>query len=63
MAAGREVDKIHDAKSMVAKAKSLEMGLCSEEEWAQGIRELEQSGIPPEGTFFYTWFKAVAKKI
>jgi SAM-dependent methyltransferase len=45
-----------------AKARSLEAGWVDEAAWAQGIRELEASGDPPEGTFFYTWFKAVALK-
>jgi SAM-dependent methyltransferase len=31
-------------------------------DWDRGITELEASGDPPEGTFFYTWFKAVARK-
>ena len=32
------------------------------DDWDRGIAELEASGNPPEGTFFYTWFKAVAGK-
>jgi ubiquinone/menaquinone biosynthesis C-methylase UbiE len=28
--------------------------------WQKGIRDLTASGNPPNGTFFYTWFKALA---
>ncbi|NQT25220.1 methyltransferase domain-containing protein [candidate division KSB1 bacterium] len=45
-----------------AKVRSIEAGWVDEATWAQGIRELEASGDPPEGTFFYTWFKAKAVK-
>ena len=43
-----------------AKERSLEAGWVDEALWEQGIRDLEASGNPPKGTFFYTWFKAVA---
>jgi SAM-dependent methyltransferase len=36
--------------------------LMNPSDWDRGITELEASGNPPEGTFFYTWFKAVARK-
>lgn len=45
-----------------AKERSLRAGWADERTWAQGIRDLEASGNPPEGTFFYTWFKGVALK-
>lgn len=45
-----------------AKARSLVAGWADEATWRQGIRDLAQSGNPPEGTFFYTWFKATAVK-
>jgi ubiquinone/menaquinone biosynthesis C-methylase UbiE len=45
-----------------ARRQSLETGMIDETTWDRGILGLERSGMPPEGTFFYTWFKAVAVK-
>lgn len=56
------VNKIIVPMTQTAREKSLEMGLIDEETWNRGIADLENSGVPPEGTFFYTWFKAVAVK-
>ena len=30
--------------------------------WEQGIRDLRRTAKPPDGTFFYTWFKAAGIK-
>jgi ubiquinone/menaquinone biosynthesis C-methylase UbiE len=30
--------------------------------WEKGLRDLSDIGTIPEGTFFYTWFKAIAYK-
>lgn len=43
-----------------AKAQSVQQGLIDEATFDKGIGDLEASGTPPNGTFFYTWFKAVA---
>jgi len=45
-----------------AKERALAAGWADEAVWRRGIRDLERSGVPPEGTFFYTWFKAEAVK-
>jgi SAM-dependent methyltransferase len=45
-----------------AKDQSIKQGLIDEETFDQGIIDLEKSGTPPRGTFFYTWFKGVAAK-
>lgn len=36
--------------------------LVEEEMYQQGVDDLSQVDIIDEGTFFYTWFKAIAKK-
>lgn len=45
-----------------AREKSLELKLADEATWKKGIADLEKSGVPPGGTFFYTWFKALGVK-
>lgn len=45
-----------------ARQKSLELKIVDEATWKKGIADLEKSGIPPGGTFFYTWFKALGVK-
>ena len=56
------VNKIIVPMTQTARGHSLEMELVDETIWEKGIADLERSGIPPEGTFFYTWFKGVAVK-
>jgi SAM-dependent methyltransferase len=43
-----------------AQDASFNAGWISPETWDAGIRDLERSGIPPGGTFFYSWFRAAA---
>lgn len=43
-----------------ARAASLRLGLIGEDEWAQGIADLERSA-EDDGTFCYTFFKATAR--
>ena len=43
-----------------SKAHALRMGLTDEERWAEGIRDLNAVADRPDGTFCYTFFKAVA---
>jgi hypothetical protein len=45
-----------------AREQALQLRLTEAETWSRGIAELTRSGIPPEGTFFYTWFKGIARK-
>ncbi len=56
------VNKIIVPMTQTAKEKSIGMGLIDDAEWEKGISDLEKSGDPPEGTFFYTWFKGVGVK-
>lgn len=56
------VNKIIVPMTQTAREQSLELGLVDDATWQKGIADLEKSGIPPDGTFFYTWFKAMAVK-
>jgi hypothetical protein len=56
------LDKIFIPMVETAREQALEQGMMTLEEWRRGIKELRASGQPPDGTFFYTWFKAVAVK-
>lgn len=42
------------------KTQSLELGLTDEQTWRHGIDDLNQVADQPDGTFNYTFFKAVA---
>ncbi len=56
------VNKIIVPMTQTAKEQSIGMGLIDEATWAKGLSDLEKSGNPPEGTFYYTWFKGVGVK-
>ena len=56
------VNKIIVPMTQTAREQSLELGLIDDATWQKGIADLEKSGIPPDGTCFYTWFKAIAVK-
>lgn len=45
-----------------AKDQILNNSILDERCWEKGIKELSDVGDDPEGTFFYTWFKALAYK-
>ena len=45
-----------------AEVQMLESKLVDEATWDRGIEDLEKSGTPPYGTFFYTWFKGLGVK-
>ena len=45
-----------------ARQRSLDNGWLDETAWEQGISDLHETSIPPNGSFFYTWFKAVGVK-
>lgn len=49
---------------MVASAKKqvLNSAIVSESTWNKGLSDLEKTACPPEGTFFYTWFKGIGIK-
>lgn len=44
------------------KRQILESGLADPFTWDEGIDDLHKSGAPPDGTFFYTWFKGIGIK-
>jgi ubiquinone/menaquinone biosynthesis C-methylase UbiE len=44
------------------KSRILESGMLDRSSWDKGIRDLSKSGKPPDGTFFYTWFKGIGIK-
>jgi SAM-dependent methyltransferase len=46
-----------------AREAALEAGWVTQARWDEGIRDLEGSGKPPEGTFCYSWFRAEAVKL
>lgn len=56
------VNKIIVPMVQTARERALEMGIVDKSTWEKGIADLERSGMPPNGTFFYTWFKAVGVK-
>jgi ubiquinone/menaquinone biosynthesis C-methylase UbiE len=45
-----------------AKQQALDLNLLDRETWVKGIRHLRQSAKSNKGTFFYSWFKALAIK-
>ncbi len=53
------VNSIIVPMTQAARNQAIEMGFIDTKTWKQGINELEQSGNPPEGSFFYTWFRGV----
>lgn len=56
------LNKIIVPMTETAKQQALELGLIDEATFEKGLDDLRRSGMPPDGTFFYTWFKAVAVK-
>ena len=45
-----------------AKEQILNNSILDKSCWGKGTKELSDVGVDPEGTFFYTWFKALAYK-
>jgi len=45
-----------------AKEQVLSSSIVKQDVWEKGINDLRQVGSKPDGTFFYTWFKALAYK-
>ncbi len=56
------VNKIMVPMVETAKDRAMDLGLVDPETWRQGIGDLALTGIPPDGSYFYTWFKARALK-
>jgi ubiquinone/menaquinone biosynthesis C-methylase UbiE len=44
------------------REEAVERGLMSDEEWEKGLTDLRTTGSSREGTFCYTFFKALARK-
>jgi SAM-dependent methyltransferase len=51
------VPMVKSAEDQILKSQMLSTGT-----WNKGIQELSTVGLNKEGTFFYTWFKALAYK-
>ncbi len=45
-----------------AKVQVLNSAIVSTSTWNKGLKDMENTARPPEGTFFYTWFKGVGIK-
>lgn len=56
------VNKIIVPMTKTACQQSFALGLIDEATWEKGIADLAASGIAPDGTFFYSWFKGVGVK-
>jgi len=57
------VHKIIVPMTETAREEALRQELMDDATWKKGIGDLERTGYPPEGTFFYTWFKGEAVKV
>lgn len=56
------VDQIFVPMVATARDASLASGRCDAETWRRGIAELAAIARSPDGSLFYTWFKALAIK-
>ncbi|MBD3391842.1 MAG: methyltransferase domain-containing protein [Chitinivibrionales bacterium] len=56
------VNRIIVPMCQTGRDRAIAHGLIDPEQWERGIADIEHTGIPPGGTFFYTWFKAVGRK-
>ncbi|MBN1348891.1 methyltransferase domain-containing protein [candidate division KSB1 bacterium] len=56
------LDQIIVPMTNTAREQALQLSLIDETTWEKGIADLARSGTPPDGTFFYTWFKATGTK-
>ena len=46
-----------------AQQQVIETGLMKKEVWEKGLEDIRNVAFHPEGTFFYTWFKGIARKL
>ena len=56
------VNKIIVPMVQSSENQILENFIIERKIWEKGIKELSEVGKDPDGTFFYTWFKAMAYK-
>lgn len=56
------IDKIIAPMTATGKSKALELGLIDNETWVQGLKDIQNLAVIPEGTFFYSWFQSIAQK-
>jgi len=56
------LNKIIVPMTETAREQALELGLVDGATFDRGIDDLRTSGMPPNGTFFYTWFKGIGVK-
>ncbi|MDH5677643.1 MAG: methyltransferase domain-containing protein [Nitrospinota bacterium] len=56
------VNQIIVPMTITARESALSAGYVEREEWNEGIADLERSGRLPQGSFFYSFFKAVGRR-
>jgi SAM-dependent methyltransferase len=56
------INKILAPMMETAREEALRMGLIDRATWEQGIADMHRAAMPPEGSVFYTWFRATAVK-
>jgi len=56
------LNKILIPMLQASRTGALQQQLIDADTWDQGIADLSRAAVSTEGTFFYTWFKAVALK-
>jgi ubiquinone/menaquinone biosynthesis C-methylase UbiE len=59
---GESINKIMIPMLESVKSQALKLKLIEEKVWEQGIKDLYEASISKEGSFYYSWFKAVAVK-
>ena len=57
------INKIIAPMVFSAEKYVLETGLLQQADWEKGLKDIRDVAIHPDGTFFYTWFKGVGKKV
>ncbi|MFC2111994.1 class I SAM-dependent methyltransferase [Bacteroidota bacterium] len=57
------INKIIAPMVFSAQEQVLESHLATKDVWKKGLQDIHNVAEDPEGTFFYTWFKGVGKKI
>ncbi|HEC43095.1 MAG TPA: methyltransferase domain-containing protein [Bacteroides sp.] len=56
------INKIIAPMVLSSESRVLDSGLVDKLVWAEGLRDIHNLSLDPEGTFFYTWFKGLARK-
>jgi ubiquinone/menaquinone biosynthesis C-methylase UbiE len=56
------INKIIVPMAKTATESAITNKLIDKNTWEKGLEDLEKAAIPPSGTFFYSWVKALARK-